>query len=86
MRPGVSCCLREEVSGGHVERQGEAVDDVQRRVPSAALNARDVSAVETSVMGEILLRPTMPGPELAHAGAERSSVGWNGHPSTLALR
>lgn len=75
---GVACALLlpcEEVGSGHAERPGQAVDDVEGRVPPAALNAGDVCAVEVCTVGEVLLRPAPSDPELAHSCAEGGAVG-----------
>lgn len=83
---GVLPALGEEVSGRHAERLSEAVDDVERRVSLAALDARNVGAVEVRAMGEVLLRPASSHPEFTHTRTEGNAVGRSGHLSTVSLR
>lgn len=49
------CILGEEIGGGHVECLSETVDDIERRIPLAALDAGDVGAVEVRAVSEVLL-------------------------------
>lgn len=47
--------LGEEIGGGYVERSSEAVDDLESRIPLAALDTGNVRAVEVRAVGEIFL-------------------------------
>jgi hypothetical protein len=52
----------------------ELDDHIERRVPSARLESRDVGAVEACPFGELFLRPAGVAPQSAHAISEGPTV------------
>ena len=60
--------LGEQLSDGHPEGRGEALDVVDRDIPHFALNVRHECAMQPRLEGKVFLRPRL-------CSAQRTDVG-----------
>lgn len=80
-RLGLLLRVRDQTRGVDVERLGDLREGIDRDVPVAAFDERDVRAVEPGLLGERLLRHT----ELFTAALDRASdARGDGHVARLA--